>query len=197
LFTAVLGARYSLPDMFYHYVGCLVSCQISSLHHKTPSMRLYSVIYRVHRLKRNPTTITYGTKMKSEAGLPSWYSSQGYPGWYSTTHASCWLGSLRQTRPAGIPTEWTRTQTTVLGCCSCHHIIARPQVADGRDGLQIWRVAANILTKQSRTTDRVWTSREQTTTRIRVLRELKMDEWMWNEFTWLRTGTNSGLTWTW
>jgi hypothetical protein len=28
---------------------------------------------------------------------------------------------------------------------------ARPQVADGGDGLQIWRVAANILNKQSRT----------------------------------------------
>jgi hypothetical protein len=32
----------------------------------------------------------------------------------------------------------------------CHHGMARPQVADGGDGLQIWRVAANILNKQSR-----------------------------------------------
>jgi hypothetical protein len=31
--------------------------------------------------------------------------------------------------------------------------MARPQVADGGDGLQIWRVAANILNKQSRTAD--------------------------------------------
>jgi hypothetical protein len=30
----------------------------------------------------------------------------------------------------------------------CHHGMARPQVADGGDGLQIWRVAANILNKQ-------------------------------------------------
>jgi hypothetical protein len=36
----------------------------------------------------------------------------------------------------------------------CHHGTARPQVADGGDGLQIWRVAANILNKQSRTADR-------------------------------------------
>jgi hypothetical protein len=36
----------------------------------------------------------------------------------------------------------------------CHHGMARPQVADGGDGLQIWRVAANILNKQSRTTDK-------------------------------------------
>jgi hypothetical protein len=34
--------------------------------------------------------------------------------------------------------------------------MARPQVADGEDGLQIWRVAANILNKQSRTADKGW-----------------------------------------
>jgi hypothetical protein len=33
---------------------------------------------------------------------------------------------------------------------TCHHGMARPQVADGGEGLQIWRVAANILNKQSR-----------------------------------------------
>jgi hypothetical protein len=32
----------------------------------------------------------------------------------------------------------------------CHHGMARPRVADGGDGLQIWRVAANVLNKQSR-----------------------------------------------
>jgi hypothetical protein len=31
----------------------------------------------------------------------------------------------------------------------CHHGMVHPQVADGGDGLQIWRVAANILNKQS------------------------------------------------
>jgi hypothetical protein len=40
----------------------------------------------------------------------------------------------------------------------CHHGTARPQVAAGGDGLQIWRVAANILNKQSRTADRGWSS---------------------------------------
>jgi hypothetical protein len=40
----------------------------------------------------------------------------------------------------------------------CHHGVARPQVAYGGDGLQIWRVAANILYKQSRTADKVWSS---------------------------------------
>jgi len=40
----------------------------------------------------------------------------------------------------------------------CHHGIARPQVADGREGLQIQRVAENILNKQSRTVDKGWSS---------------------------------------
>jgi hypothetical protein len=39
---------------------------------------------------------------------------------------------------------------------SCHHGMARPQVADGGDGLQLWRVAANILNKQSRITNKGW-----------------------------------------
>jgi hypothetical protein len=40
----------------------------------------------------------------------------------------------------------------------CHHGMVRPQVVDRGDGLQIWRVAANILNKQSRTADRRWPS---------------------------------------
>jgi hypothetical protein len=40
----------------------------------------------------------------------------------------------------------------------CHHGMARPQVADGGDGLQICRVAANILNKQSQTADKWWSS---------------------------------------
>jgi hypothetical protein len=44
------------------------------------------------------------------------------------------------------------------GWVPCHHDMARPHVADGGDGLQILRVAANILNKQSRTADKVWSS---------------------------------------
>jgi hypothetical protein len=36
----------------------------------------------------------------------------------------------------------------------CHYGLARPQVADGGDGLQIWRVPENMLNKQSRTAKR-------------------------------------------
>jgi hypothetical protein len=35
----------------------------------------------------------------------------------------------------------------------CHHGMARSRVADRGDGLQIWRVAAIILNKQSQTAD--------------------------------------------
>jgi hypothetical protein len=41
-------------------------------------------------------------------------------------------------------------------CVPCHYGTARPQVTDGGDGLQIWRVAANILNKQSWTVDTEW-----------------------------------------
>jgi hypothetical protein len=40
---------------------------------------------------------------------------------------------------------------------SCHHDMARPQVADG-EGFQIWRVAANMLNNQSHTADKGWLS---------------------------------------
>jgi len=40
----------------------------------------------------------------------------------------------------------------------CHHATARPQVADGEYGLQICRVTANILNKQSRTADKGYSS---------------------------------------
>jgi hypothetical protein len=40
----------------------------------------------------------------------------------------------------------------------CHHGMVHPQVADGGDTFQVWRVAANILNKQSRTSDKGWSS---------------------------------------
>jgi hypothetical protein len=40
----------------------------------------------------------------------------------------------------------------------CHCCMVRPQVADGGDSLQMWRVAANIVNKQSQTADKGWSS---------------------------------------
>jgi len=50
-----------------------------------------------------------------------------------------------------IPLLWGRG-------CPCHHGMAHPQVADGGDGLQMWRVAASIVNKQSQTADKGWSS---------------------------------------
>jgi len=38
----------------------------------------------------------------------------------------------------------------------CHNGMACPQVVDGGDGLQIWRVAMNILNKQLQRADKGW-----------------------------------------
>jgi hypothetical protein len=47
--------------------------------------------------------------------------------------------------------------------------MARPQVADGGDGLQIWRVAANILNKQDSAQDRdQWRALVNTVMNLRV-----------------------------
>jgi hypothetical protein len=40
----------------------------------------------------------------------------------------------------------------------CHHGMASPRVADGGDGLQVWRVGANVLNKQLRRADKWWSS---------------------------------------
>jgi hypothetical protein len=40
----------------------------------------------------------------------------------------------------------------------CHHDMAHPQFADGEDGLQLWRVAANKLNKQPQTATKGCTS---------------------------------------
>jgi hypothetical protein len=38
----------------------------------------------------------------------------------------------------------------------CLHGMARPQVPVGGDGLQLWRIAANMINKQSRKADMGW-----------------------------------------
>jgi hypothetical protein len=48
------------------------------------------------------------------------------------------------------PVRWGRVP--------CHHVMVHPQVADGGDSLQIWRVAANIWNKQSWRADKGWSS---------------------------------------
>jgi hypothetical protein len=42
--------------------------------------------------------------------------------------------------------------------CHFHHAMVRPRVADGGDGLKIWRVATRTLNKQPKTVDKEWYS---------------------------------------
>jgi hypothetical protein len=49
--------------------------------------------------------------------------------------------------------SWARSIQSISSYLSKIHGMARPQVADGGDGLQVWRVAENILNKQSQTVD--------------------------------------------
>jgi hypothetical protein len=51
-----------------------------------------------------------------------------------------------------------QTLQYMLDVSPCHYSMGRPRVADGRDGLQQWKVAANILNKQPRTNDKGWSS---------------------------------------
>jgi hypothetical protein len=60
-----------------------------------------------------------------------------------------------------VPTLSLEQQIPVLETVRwvpCHHGMARPQVADREDALRLWREAANILNKQSRTADKEWSS---------------------------------------
>ncbi|KAJ4452239.1 hypothetical protein ANN_03757 [Periplaneta americana] len=54
----------------------------------------------------------------------------------------------------------SKTQTYIYPCIvdPYHHGMARPQVADRGDCLQIWRIVVNILNKQSLTADEGWSS---------------------------------------
>jgi hypothetical protein len=54
-------------------------------------------------------------------------------------------------RSANTTQNWVQVKRV-----PCHHGMARPQVPDEGDDLQIWRVAAIKLNKQSRTAEKGW-----------------------------------------
>jgi hypothetical protein len=47
-----------------------------------------------------------------------------------------------------------KSRRTMLGGSTCHHSMTRPRVTDGRDGLQLSRLAVNILNKQPLTNNK-------------------------------------------
>jgi hypothetical protein len=50
------------------------------------------------------------------------------------------------------------TKLELLIIVPCHRGMARPQVRHGGGGLEIWKVGANVLNKQSQTADKGWSS---------------------------------------
>jgi hypothetical protein len=57
----------------------------------------------------------------------------------------------------------------------CHHGMTHLQVTDGGDALQVLRVTTNIWNKQSRTTDKGWSSSLQVTTKSQEASSLMND----------------------
>jgi hypothetical protein len=43
-------------------------------------------------------------------------------------------------------------------CAACHHGMARPQLEDGGDGLQMCKVATKVVNKQLWTADKEWST---------------------------------------
>jgi hypothetical protein len=74
--------------------------------------------------------------------------------------------------------------------------MAHPQVVDGEDGLQIWRVAANILNKQSRTANKEWSSSmgvgQLLTIKYKLVTKSLKKPWTWTDSLDKRPG---GRTW--
>jgi hypothetical protein len=69
----------------------------------------------------------------------------------------CCQGLFSQWGGGGGAARGPRGYIKHLRWVPCDHGMACPQVAaDGGDALQIWRVASNILNKQLRTANEVW-----------------------------------------
>jgi len=60
----------------------------------------------------------------------------------------CSLGIKKQNSALGCQVKWVPH----------HHCMAHPQIVDGRDSIQTWRVVANILNKQSWAVYNGWSS---------------------------------------
>jgi hypothetical protein len=75
--------------------------------------------------------------------------------WSPISYINTFLAlELHQTISMAV--TWLSGSITFVRWLPCHHGMGRPQITDGGDALQTWRVAANILNKQCRTTEKGW-----------------------------------------
>jgi hypothetical protein len=94
---------------------------------------------------------------------------------------------------------------TIANCFSfLFPLMERPRVVDGGDGFQIWKVAANILNKQSRTVNKEWSTslwvgwwtRSSTLKKTQLVTKcyIGLQTWkiLWNDSSGLRQGSMAG-----
>jgi hypothetical protein len=63
--------------------------------------------------------------------------------------------NLRIIQRIYLETEFLSKYNIHIRWVPCHHGMVRPQAVDGEDGLQVWKVAATILSNQSQTPEKV------------------------------------------
>jgi len=98
--------------------------------------------FTVYCLKINSSIIFTSTPTSFEWSLPFRYSNQKSVFLFHVSHVRYMARPSRSACYVGL----------------CHHGMQHPRVVDGGDNLQIWRVVANILNKQSRTAENEWFS---------------------------------------
>jgi hypothetical protein len=115
------------------------------------------------RVRESHPLITILSHMNPFHTTPSYFSKTHFNIILPPTPISSYLFLLlwiSQQNPIYIPLRSMRATclpvSSSLISSFSHHGMARPQVANGEDDLQIWRVAVNILNKQSRRADKGW-----------------------------------------
>jgi hypothetical protein len=111
------------------------------------------------------------TQPLTEMSTRNFLESKGWPAHKADNLTTmCELIAWKMSEPRHFTTLWASTacyrdsftfftfyiDDNHVKWVPCHHGMVRPQVADGGDSPQIWRVAANILDKQLQIAYKGW-----------------------------------------